>query len=216
MTGKFARFLCCTGLLLSVSLAMAQSTRVQVEALSRNSAVLNIDGQRKMLRAGQSFAGVTLLAADARFATLSINGEEQKVGLSQHISTSYAAPTEQSITIPRDAMMQYQTTAIINGRSTRVLVDTGANVVAMSSAHARALGIDYFTGEPSRVETASGVASAYRLTLGSVSVGGIRVDNVPATVVEGDYPVTILLGMSYLQHVKLQEHNGVLSLSRTH
>jgi aspartyl protease family protein len=47
-------------------------------------------------------------------------------------------------------------------------------------------------------------------------VGGIEVENVLATVVEGNYPVTILLGMSYLKHVKLQEHNGVLTLSRTH
>ena len=39
--------------------------------------------------------------------------------------------------------------------------------------------------------------------------------NVPAMVVDGAYPATILLGMSYLRHVKLQEHNGILSLSRS-
>jgi aspartyl protease family protein len=59
------------------------------------------------------------------------------------------------------------------------------------------------------------VSPAHVITLNSVAVGGIEVNNVPALVVEGSYPATILLGMSYLQHVKLQEHNGILSLSRS-
>ena len=50
--------------------------------------------------------------------------------------------------------------------------------------------------------------------LNSVSVGGIRVDNVEATVVESDFPATVLLGMSYVRHVKIEEQNGILSLSR--
>jgi aspartyl protease family protein len=49
-----------------------------------------------------------------------------------------------------------------------------------------------------------------------VVVGEIAVENVPAMIVDGAYPATILLGMSYLRHVKLQEHNGILSLSRGH
>ena len=193
---------------------LGQSSRIAVEALSTDTAVLNVDGQRKMLRVGQSFGGVTLLASDTRFATVRVDGEEKKLGLTRYIGTSYARPEEQRVTIPRDSRMQYQTTALINGRSTLVMIDTGANVVAMSSKHAQALGIDYFAGMPASVETASGMAKAYRLTLRSVSIGGIKVDNVLATVVEGDYPVTVLMGMSYLQHVQLQEQNGVLSLSR--
>lgn len=193
----------------------AQPNWVQVEALSSNSAVLSIDGQRKMLRAGQSYGGVTLVAADARFATLRINGKEKKVGLSSHIGTRYTEPQEKKITIARDDRNQYLTTALINGRSSLVLVDTGASSVAMSSTHAQAMGIDYFAGQPMRVETASGVANAYRINLRSVSVGGITVENVEASVVEGDYPITTLLGVTYLKHVKIQEHNGVLTLSRT-
>ena len=216
MASNVLTFLLVIGLSLLPLQVQGQPTRVQVEALSTNSAVLNIDGQRKMLRAGQSFAEVTLVAADAKFATLRINGEEKKMGLSQHIGTSYAQPKEMKVTIARDDRNQYMTNALINGRSSLVLIDTGANIVAMSAGNAQALGIDYFGGEPSHVETASGLASAYRLTLRSVSVGGIEVENVLATVVEGNYPVTTLLGMSYLKHVKLQEHNGVLTLSRTH
>ena len=63
-------------------------------------------------------------------------------------------------------------------------------------------------------ETASGLTDAYQVTLNSVSVGGIRVDNVPAMVVSGDYPATVLLGMSFLRHVRIEENNGILSMSR--
>ncbi len=70
------------------------------------------------------------------------------------------------------------------------------------------------SGIPSRVETASGLVPARVVNLRFVDVGGIRVDNVQATVVEGSYPSTVLLGMSYLKHVDIKENNGVLSLSR--
>ena len=128
--------------------------------------------------------------------------------------TNYQPAAEQVVRIRRDAMLQYQTTAMINGHSVKALVDTGANVVALNSVQARAIGIDYRTGIPARVETASGSVEAWMVTLGSVSVGDIRVDNVRASVVEGEFPGTVLLGMTFLKHVKLQEGNGVLSLSR--
>jgi aspartyl protease family protein len=196
--------------------ASGGSTSVELEALLGDTAVLLIDGQRKTLRVGQSFAGVTLVTAQSTTATLEINGRTETVGLSQRVGTSFQETREQVVTIPRDAMMQYQTNATINGRSVLVLVDTGANMVAISSERAKAMNIDYATGTPAQVETASGLTGAYVVTLQSVNVGGIQVDNVPAMVVEGAYPATILLGMTYLRHVKLQEHNGILSLSRSH
>ena len=119
------------------------------------------------------------------------------------------------VTIVRDARLQYRTGAVINGRRAQVIVDTGANLVALSSTQARQMNIDYSSGKPSRVQTASGTGEAYAITLDTVSIGGIKVRNVPATVVKGDYPDTILLGMSYLRHVSMQEKDGVLSLFRT-
>ncbi len=111
--------------------------------------------------------------------------------------------------------MQYITTAEINGRQIQVLVDTGASSVAMSETHANALGIDHYNGTPIRTVTASGEASARLVTLNSVSVGGIRVDNVRSAVVDGDFPQMVLLGMSFLQHVKMQDENGLLTISKT-
>lgn len=188
---------------------------IRVEALFTDAAVVTVDGQRKMLKAGQSFNGVALLEADSRAATLEVEGKILVLGASSRIGTNYAAPAEQVVTIQRDASLQYRTTALVNGRSVEVLIDTGANMVALNSTQAGALGVDYVAGMPARVETAGGAVNAWMVTLRSVSVGGIRVDNVQASVVEGDFPTTILLGMTYLRHVKLEEAQGVLSLSRT-
>lgn len=206
--------LAISALVLAAMQALGESSAIELEALLGDTAVLMIDGQRKTLRVGQSHAGITLVAVQRTEAMLDINGQAETVGLSRRVSTNFQQQDEQVVTIPRDAMMKYETSALINGHSALVMVDTGANMVAMSSEQARAMNIDYSAGTPTNVETASGLTSAYAITLQSVTIGGIQVDNVPAMVVEGAYPGTILLGMSFLRHVKLQEHNGILSLSR--
>ena len=201
-------------LLLIAPTLRAAPPRIEVEGLFTDAAVLQIDGERKMLKAGQSYKAVTLVAAYSRTATLEVDGQTMVLGISRRVGTRYESAEVQVVSIPHDANMQYQTTAAINGRSLQVLVDTGANVVALNSGHARALGLDYRVGVPARVETASGSVEAWFVTLRTVDVGGIRVDNVEATVVEGNFPSTVLLGMTYLRHVKMEEAGGVLSLSR--
>lgn len=215
MRKRFTALAAVAALLLLHPAGWAAPPRVEVEALFTNAAVLMIDGERKMLKAGQSYRGVTLVTAVSSKASIEVDGQTRELGVSRHIGTRYENSEPRVVSIPRDARMQYQTTAIINGRSVPVLVDTGANVVALNSAQAGTLGVDYGAGSPARVETASGMVNAWYVILQSVDVGGIRVDNVEATVVEGDFPSTILLGMTYLRHVKMQEADGVLSLSRT-
>ena len=114
--------------------------------------------------------------------------------------------------IAKNLKMQYITAALINGRSAQVLVDTGANVVAINALQATALGLDYRQGRPATVITASGEVAAYAVNLASVEIGGIQVRNVEATVIEGAYPPMVLLGMSYLQHVEIRENDGILML----
>jgi aspartyl protease family protein len=208
------RVLGSIGLVLVMASAWAASPRIEVEALFTNAAVLQVDGQRKMLRVGQSFKGVTLLAAHSGTATVEVNGKAQELGMSRRINSNFETSQAQAVTIQRDAKLQYHTSATINGRQVQVLVDTGANVVALNSTQARALGVDYRNGMPAHVETASGQVQAWMVSLRSVKVGGIQVENVQASVVEGDFPATVLLGMTFLKHVKMEEANGVLSLSR--
>lgn len=214
MSARLLLTLVLPGLLLWGPAGRAAPPDIEVEALFRNAVVVKIDGQRKMLKVGESFAGVTLLAAYSRTATFEAGGRQMVLGISRRIGTNYQENQDKVVTIQRDAQLQYRTTATINDRNVAVMVDTGANVVALNSSQASELGIDYRAGTAARVETASGVVNAWIVTLRFVSVGGIRVDSVRASVVEGEFPGTILLGMSYLQHVQIKENQGVLSLSR--
>nr|WP_281388645.1 retropepsin-like aspartic protease [Litorivivens lipolytica] len=185
---------------------------VQVNALFEGSAYLTVNGQQKLLRKGQSFEGITLLDANPSRALVEIDGQQQELTLTSRINASYRANDTLEVVLRRDSQLKYMTQAVINGRSIAALVDTGANVMALSSRHASQLGIDFKKGERSAVTTASGVAPSYRVILRSVSVGGIKVHNIQAVVVEGDYPQEVLLGMSYLTHVDMQERDNILTL----
>ena len=92
----------------------------------------------------------------------------------------------------------YWAQATIEGRAVRVLIDTGASVVALTRADARRLGVDptpdAYTG---RVQTASGLARTAPVELAAVSRAGARVERVQALVVEDGLAYS-LLGMSYL------------------
>jgi aspartyl protease family protein len=56
------------------------------------------------------------------------------------------------------------------------------------------------------------VVDAYQITLKSVDVGGIRVEHITGSVLEGAFPEIVLLGTTYLQHVEMSEKDGILLL----
>lgn len=193
--------------------SVAGAVNVVAEALLPGMAVLVIDGERVTLRRGQSHGLVRLVDVENQQAVLVIDGETHRVGMSEHVGSRYREPERRELRILRNDQLQYITTAEINGRRVRVLVDTGANLVAISGVQAQALGIGPEEGVLSQVQTASERRPARQVMLDSVSVGGIRVDAVPAVIIDGPQPETILLGMSYLRHVSLVEEAGVLSLT---
>ena len=83
-------------------------------------------------------------------------------------------------------------------RGVRVMVDTGASLVSLTRADAEALGVHVGEGDFSgSIITASGRVRAAPVVLKSVSIGGVRVEQVEALVIERGLPHS-LLGMSYL------------------
>lgn len=191
----------------------AKSLEIQAQALLKDMVVIVVDGTRRVIKAGnRSPEGVLLVTSDPRRAIVEINGQRQQLTLSTRISSAFVIKDRLEVTIPRNQANQYVTSATINGRRVKVLVDTGATFVALSSQQAQQMGIDYLQGYATTVVTASGRANAYQIKLRSVMIGGINAEVVPAVVVEGDYPHIVLLGMSYLDHVDMHEKNGVLLL----
>ncbi len=92
----------------------------------------------------------------------------------------------------------YWADALIEGHAVRVMVDTGASVVALTGNDAARLGLkltpEDFSGT---LITASGPVRAAPVELQAVAVAGARIERVQALVVERGLPHS-LLGMSYL------------------
>ncbi len=207
----------CAGLLLSGPLAAAP--QVQVVGLFPGAAVVTVDGQRQLLKAGQSGpAGVTLVSADARGAVLRVDGVERSFALTREYSAAgYAEPQRQQLSIARGLGGHYWVAGSVNGQGVQFLVDTGATSVAMNEAQARRLGLDYQTrGQPMQVNTAGGTVPAWRMSLDRVKVGSIELLGVEAAIVAGGSPSEVLLGMSFLNRVGWREEQGVLRLEAKH
>lgn len=188
---------------------------IEARGLMRDMAVLVIDGRQQLLRVGERSGGVELLAADPQRARVRVGDAVLELGLSDRAGGAFVAPEKREVRITRNGQGQFRVAGAIAGKPVSLLVDTGANVLAMSSQEADRLGIDYRTeSAPMQVVTAAGPAPSWYVELDLVEVGGIRVRGVRAAVVEGAYPVDILLGMSFLQNVELSERAGVLTLSQ--
>lgn len=200
--------------LLAAPLLMA-APAVQVVGLFPGAAVLSVDGQRKLVRVGQTGpGGVQVVSVDSRSAVLRVEGVERNYGLSREYNTEgFAAPQKQTLSIARSNGGHYWAEGAINGRAQQFLVDTGATSIALNESHARRLGIDYRTsGQPIQVSTASGTAKGWRVTLDKVSVGPLQVLGVEAVVLEGASPTEALLGMSFLNRVGWRVENNLLVL----
>lgn len=89
-----------------------------------------------------------------------------------------------------------------NGRPVTMLVDTGASVVALTGADARALGLGWSPGDLRVVATgASGPIRGVALTLDRVALGGHEARGVAAVIVPEGLPIS-LLGQSFLATIE--------------
>lgn len=77
--------------LLLLSPAAVADPSVRVVGLFAGAAVVNIDGQRHMLRIGQPGPqGIELVAADSTTATLRINGQTRQFGMQRDYTDGFA------------------------------------------------------------------------------------------------------------------------------
>ena len=119
-------------------------------------------------------------------------------------------PGGRKVAIAADVSGHYLSDAVINGRSIRVVVDTGATSVALSSDAAKRLGLKIDPGAYALpVSTANGVTMGARVVLSEVRIGAITVSNVEAIVMKGGALGDInLLGMSFLSKLRKFEVGG--------
>lgn len=88
----------------------------------------------------------------------------------------------------------------------RMLVDTGASLVALTDADARSLGLKLTPADYKlRMSTANGVIAAASVHLDELTLGEITVRRVEAVVMPAGALETSLLGMSFLKRLSAFE-----------
>jgi aspartyl protease family protein len=120
------------------------------------------------------------------------------------------APNSETISLMADSRGQFFTNGLINGVAMRFVVDTGATFVALGAADARRAGINFRQGQPAISTTANGQMRSWLITLSSVTLGGVTLRNVGASVSESDHPV--LLGMSFLKRMSVNVDGQIMTL----
>lgn len=185
--------------------------RIAVLALFKDKAILQIDGARRVLSKGDvSPEGVKLVAADTEQAIIEHGGKRETLALGV-IAGSFKGSDKGSVMLYANGSFFYAE-GTINNQPVRFLVDTGANTVAMNSALAQRLKIDYKRGQQGMATTASGYVRVYGIKLQSIRIGDIEVFNVDAGVIEGPEPATPLLGMSFLGGLEMRREGERMEL----
>ncbi len=202
---------------LCVALASpAMATDVRLVGLAKNTAILVIDnGKPSLMRVGQTGqAGVKLLEATEDHAVIEVDGERLTLRLGGQPYRPPVTADRASVTLVSNAQGHFLATGTINGAIFRLIVDTGASVIAMGPADARRAGINYLSGDKVYASTANGIATVYRVRLDKVQVGDIVLRNVAAIVHESlDMPV-VLLGMSFLGRLDMLHEGDTLTLTK--
>lgn len=192
----------------------ASAVNVGVVGLFPGKALLVVDGANpKTYSVGTAIAdGVRLVAADRSSATIDVNGKRQTILIGEHISRSVSTGPA-SVTLQADGRGHFVAQGQINGGSMRMLVDTGASLIAMSATDAMRLGIDYKKGQPGMVNTANGAAPVFRVKLNTVKIGDIELNQVDAAVQESGLPFA-LLGMSFLNRTEMRREGEQMTLTK--
>ena len=202
-------------ILLNATSAWSEVLNIVVVGLFRDKAVVEINSKQHVLQVGeQSPEGLTLISANSREAILEKNGIQQVYLLGTHIGTNFSAPVAQTVVSLWPTNGMYLTPGSVNGFSVDFLVDTGASSVALNAATAERLGIDFRRGTKVGVKTASGIDSAYQVTLDSVQVGEITLHNIRAMVLDGREPERALLGMTFLGELDIQRADQRMDLKK--
>jgi len=202
-----ASLLCCTAL-------QVQAADISVIGLFPGKAVLVIDGgSPKTYSVGNTVAsGIKLVDVNESTATFDASGKKQKIVIGGHVNR-IAPSGASSVTLQADGRGHFMVQGQINGGTMRMLVDTGASLIALPAADAKRLGIDYKKGQTAHVNTANGVTTAYQVVLNSVKIGDITLNQVDALVHENGLSFA-LLGMSFLNRTEMRREGEQMVLTK--
>lgn len=126
--------------------------------------------------------------------------------IAAELSPGSAVRGERSLMVRASGGGSFYLNVFLNGKQTRMLVDTGASGLALSPGDARTAGVDLAAltyNVP--VQTADGRTLAARVSIGTVQVGGLTFRNLTALVLRQG--TVSLLGINILRRFRSFEIN---------
>lgn len=120
------------------------------------------------------------------------------------------ADGQPAVHLQRNRQGHYVLTALINGQQVEAMLDTGATTVGIPGGIAKNL--DLTPGTRSYSHTANGLTAVFSTVLDSVQIGGIRQESVRGSIIPSMNNSYVLIGMSFLQHLKLIQEGDTLIL----
>ncbi len=201
--------------LIACSLPAAATEVALIGLIGDKAAVLALDGgEPKTVKVGQTWKGITVVSVEKGRATVEVEGKKRVLQIGQHYRGAAAPADRETVTLAADARGHFVADAMINGMPMRLLVDTGASMVALSAGNASRLGIDWRRGQRVTMQTASGPTIGYLVKFDSLKVGAIELANVEGAVLEQGPSSVGLLGMSFLNRVEMKRDGQVMTLIR--
>jgi len=192
----------------------ASAADVGVVGLFPGKAVLVIDGDNpRTVAVGASAGGVRVIAVDQDAATVEIGGRRHRLAIGQHAHSGGDGGGAQVTSLTADGRGHFITTGTVNGATMRFMVDTGATSVSLGAADARRANVSLTNARPVMVQTANGVTQGWVVTLGSVRLGDIALNEVEGIVHQHDMPV-VLLGMSFLNRMEMKRDGQTMTLRK--
>lgn len=155
-----------------------------------------------------------------RFLAAAVKGDGQAAPIpdlnmaTTAINPAAPQPLGRKVIVQSDGRGHFAGTFKLNGRHIDALVDTGATLVAINTSTARRIGVSLAASDFNHeVSTANGTIKAAVITLDSLQIGRISIDDVQAVVLDDKALKTNLIGMSFLNRLgKFQAQDGSLLL----
>lgn len=177
---------------LGMACTLAQAVEVAYTGSLGTRALLVIQGQARTVAVGATVQGVRLVALDGQEAVIEVGGQRHVLRLGGSPVSLGEAGGGARIVLSAGHNGHFITPGRINNREMRFMVDTGASMVALSAADAQRIGLDYKGGQLVRVNTANGATQGYVVTLSSLRIADVEVYNVQAVVTAAEMPFALL------------------------
>ncbi len=177
-------------------------------------ALLVVNGSApKTVAAGETHQGVKVISTSGDQAVVEQAGQRQTLRVGESPVSLGASGGASRIVLKESGGGHFLTAGQVNGRAAQFMVDTGATFVAMSTADAERMGINYKSGRSVRMSTANGDSAGYHIKLSSVRIGDVSVYEVDAVVTPQAMPF-LLLGNSFLSRFQMKRENSVMTLDK--